>query len=126
MSIYQASRPATSEILRQSILFFTVGSESEGTVVKIRGALDVDTVKLLIDLVDNVIAGQPPPLLVLDLSQVSFFCAAGITALLEVRQRAVSGGSSLVLRNPSRITVRVLELAAMHDTFITASAPRRP
>lgn len=120
MSIYQAAHPATSEIPRHSSLSVTLGSEREATVVKVRGPLDFDTVDVLVDVVDSVMAGQPPPRLVLDLSQVTFFCAAGITALLEVRRRTAAGGCSLVLRNPSRITVRVLDITGVHDAFTTA------
>jgi anti-anti-sigma factor len=101
------------------MLSLTVNQEGRSVVVAARGPLDMDTVDRLVDLAETVLAGQPPPVLVLDLSGVSFFCAAGITALLTVRRRAASEGCALLLRRPSRITVAVLELAGLGDEFTT-------
>lgn len=119
MSVHQVSHLATSETVRQSILSLVLGSEGPATVVEVRGQLDLDTAHLLVDAVENVMAGQPPPVLVLDLSQVNFFCAAGITALLTVRRRAASDGCALLVRNPSRITRTVLGIAGLTDEFVT-------
>ncbi|MGN9806822.1 STAS domain-containing protein [Micromonospora sp. L31] len=76
--------------------------------------------------VEDVMGGQPPPVLVLDLSGVSFFSAAGISALLTVRRRAASDGCALLVRNPSRITATVLGLVGLADEFPTAWIGDRP
>ncbi|SCG73460.1 STAS domain-containing protein [Micromonospora inositola] len=119
MSVHQASHRATPETTRQPILSLAVAREGPAAVVEVRGPLEMGTVDLLIDLVDRVMAGQPPPVLVLDLSGVNFFCAAGITALLAVRQRIASGGCALVVRKPSRIIVTVLDMVGLGDDFTT-------
>ncbi|PWU45040.1 hypothetical protein DLE60_28815 [Micromonospora globispora] len=117
MSLDQAPHVATSETIRQPILSLVHGREGPAAVVEVRGPLDMDTVHLLVDVVDSVMAGQPPPVLVLDLGQVNFFCAAGITALLTARRRAASDGCALLVRNPSRITRTVLGIAGLADEF---------
>ncbi|MGS2617140.1 STAS domain-containing protein [Micromonospora sp. LZ34] len=119
MSVHQAPHPAPPEITRQSILSLAVAAEGPAVVVEVRGPLDMDTVDLLVDLVDKVMAGPPLAVLVLDLSGVSFFCAAGITALLTVRRRVAAEGCALVLRKPSRITTTVLNLVRLRDEFTT-------
>jgi anti-anti-sigma factor len=93
--------------------------EGPVAVMEVRGPLDMETAGQLVDLVDSVLAGQPPPVLILDLSGVDFFCAAGVTALLTARRRLASSGCALMLRRPSRITVAVLELVGLGQEFIT-------
>ncbi|SCG60504.1 STAS domain-containing protein [Micromonospora halophytica] len=119
MSVHQAPPLATRETTCQPILSLAVAREGPATVVVVRGPLDMDTAGLLVDLVDDVMSGQPPPVLVLDLSGVAFFCAAGVTALLAVRRRVTSGGCALVVREPSRITVAVLEMVGLRHEFTT-------
>ncbi|MFC4149599.1 STAS domain-containing protein [Micromonospora mangrovi] len=119
MSVHQAPPCAVREVIRPSLLSLALADEGAATVVKAHGPLDMDTAGLLVDLVDSVLAGQPPPVLVLDLSGVDFFCAAGVTALLTARQRVASSGRALVVRTPSRIIVAVLELVGLEQEFAT-------
>ncbi|MFR9777041.1 STAS domain-containing protein [Micromonospora sp. MS34] len=119
MSVHLASRPAMQDAAQQPVLSLTVLRQGRSVVVEVRGPLDMDTVGSLVGLVDGVMAGQPPPVLVLDLSGVSFFCAAGVTALLTVRRRVASGGRTLVVRQPSRITVAVLDMVGLAHEFTT-------
>lgn len=119
MSVHQVPYPVTQESSRQPILSLAITREGPAAVVDARGALDMATVDLLVNLVDRVLAGQPPPVLVLDLSGLNFFCAAGVTALLTVRRRAASAGCALVVRKPSRITVAVLDMVGLGDEFAT-------
>ncbi|MGB2572115.1 STAS domain-containing protein [Micromonospora citrea] len=119
MSVHQAPPLATRETTCHPLLSLALAREGPATVVVVRGPLDMDTVGSLVGLVDSVLSGQPPPVLVLDLSGVDFFCAAGVTALLAVRRRVTSDGSALVLREPSRITVAVLAMVGLRHEFTT-------
>jgi anti-anti-sigma factor len=119
MSVHHAPQPAPPETTRISVLSLAVAVEGPATVVEVRGPLDMDTVDLLVDLVDRVMAGQPLPVLVLDLSGVTFFSAAGITALLTVRRHVAAGDCALVVRKPSRITVAVLTMVGLREEFTT-------
>ncbi|SCG72433.1 STAS domain-containing protein [Micromonospora coxensis] len=119
MSVHQAPPVTTPETTRPPTLSLAVARDGPATVVTVRGPLDMDTVDSLVDLVDGVMSGLPPPVLVLDLSGVDFFCAAGVTALLTVRRRVASDGSALVVREPSRITVAVLDMVGLRHEFTT-------
>jgi anti-anti-sigma factor len=119
MFVHQAPPPAPPETTRQPVLSLAVAREGPTAVVEVRGPLDMDTVGLLLDLVDRLLAGQPPAVLVLDLSEVSFLSAAGISALLTVRRRVAVVGCALRVREPSPITVTVLDMVGLRDEFIT-------
>jgi anti-anti-sigma factor len=120
MSVHQAPPPAMPETTRHPILALAAAREGPRAVVEVRGPLDLDTVGLLVDFVDDtVLTGRPPAVLVLDLSGVTFFSAAGITALLRVRRRVAVGGCALVVREPSRIVLAVLAMVGLDNEFIT-------
>ncbi|MEU4680394.1 STAS domain-containing protein [Micromonospora sp. NPDC023737] len=119
MSVHQVPYPAPPPTTDQAALSLALTAEGPASVVGVRGPLDMDTVDLLVDFTKTVLAGLPPPVLVLDLSGVSFFGAAGVTVLLTVRQQAAARGCALVIRKPSRITVTVLNLVGLRDEFIT-------
>ncbi|NES27523.1 STAS domain-containing protein [Micromonospora terminaliae] len=119
MSVDQAQHPSARETVRPPALSLALAREGPAVVVEVGGAVDLSTVDPLVALVNRLLSGQPPPVLVLDLSRVSFFCAAGVNALLTVRRRAGSAGCALVLRRPSRITVTVLDIVGLTDEFTT-------
>ncbi|MEU1688356.1 STAS domain-containing protein [Micromonospora sp. NPDC005707] len=119
MSVHHAQHPAAPAITRPPILSLTWAREGPAVVVQVGGPVDMATVDPLVRLVDRLLSGHAPPVLVLDLSGVSFFCAAGVNALLTARGRAGSAGCTLVLRRPSRITVAVLDIVGLTDEFTT-------
>jgi anti-anti-sigma factor len=119
MSVDQAPQRVAPQLAGPPGLSLALVPEGPAVVVKVGGAVDLATVGPLVDLVDRLLSGQPPPVLVLDLSAVSFFCAAGVNALLAIRGRAGPAGSALVLRRPSRITVAVLDIVGLTDEFTT-------
>lgn len=118
MSVHQAPPPTARQTPRQPLLSLTVSTEGAvAVVVQVRGAVEMASAGLLLDAVDTVLASQPPQVLVLDLSGVTFFSAAGITALLAVRQHVAAAGRTLVLRRPSRITSVVIDIVDLRDEF---------
>ncbi|MFE9955592.1 STAS domain-containing protein [Micromonospora sp. NPDC005299] len=119
MSVDHAPHPAAPENTRPPALSLALAREGPAVVVQVGGPVDMATVDPLVGLVDRLLSGHAPPVLVLDLSRVSFFCAAGVNALLTVRRRAGSAGCTLVLRRPSRITVAVLDIVGLTDDFTT-------
>ncbi|PSK67199.1 hypothetical protein B0E53_00833 [Micromonospora sp. MH33] len=119
MSVHHAQHPEAREIARPPTLSLALAREGPAEVVRVGGPLDLATVDRLVDLVDRLVAGGPPAVLVLDLSGVTFFCAAGVNALLTVRRRVASAGCTLVVREPSRITVKVLDIVGLMDEFTT-------
>lgn len=77
------------------------------TVIRLSGELDMSTEHLITELVARV-SQEHPSQVILDMAEVSFFCAAGITALLHARNTIKDAGGELLLRRPSTITMRIL------------------
>jgi anti-anti-sigma factor len=119
MSVHHAQHPAAPQITHRPALSLVLAGEGPAVVVEVGGPVDMATVDPLVRLVDRLLSGHAPPVLVLDLSAVTFFCAAGVNALLTVRARAGSAGCTLVLRRPSRITAAVLAIVGLTDEFTT-------
>ncbi|SCL47891.1 STAS domain-containing protein [Micromonospora chersina] len=119
MSVDHAQHPEIRETARPEALSLALAREGPAAVVRVGGPLDLASVDRLVGLVDRLMGGRPPPILVLDLSAVSFFCAAGVNALLTVRRRVASAGCTLMVREPSPITVKVLDIVGLTDEFIT-------
>jgi anti-sigma B factor antagonist len=77
------------------------------TVIELSGDVDMSTAHLITELVTRV-SEKHPSQVILDMTDVSFFGAAGITALLHARRTTKDSGGELLLRHPSRITMRIL------------------
>jgi anti-anti-sigma factor len=95
------------------LLSLRVRGEGERAVIVARGEVDLGTAGLLVRCGIRALEENPGPL-VLDLARITFFSAAGLRALMELRAAA---GERLLLRAPSRSVVFVLELTALTDRF---------
>jgi anti-anti-sigma factor len=87
-----------------------VGSDG---VFTLRGELDMATADQLSEIVEGSTGT-----LVLDLEGVTFINSSGLQAVLTAQKAARKRGAELVLRRPSRVVHRVLELASMTETFV--------
>ncbi|MEU8607299.1 STAS domain-containing protein [Actinoplanes sp. NPDC048791] len=98
---------------------FTLSTVEDGavTVVRACGELDQDTAPALTEHTDQLVAGRSPLVLVLDLAGVDYLGAAGITALLYVRDAVGRRGGRLVLREPSSQVRKVLQLGQVAGLF---------
>ena len=54
---------------------------------------------------------------VVDLSEVTFFDSAGLNFLVALRQLAHSRGGSIVLRRPTSLVLRLLEIVGLQGAF---------
>lgn len=104
------------------LLSLRVRAGGERTVVEACGEIDLGTAGLLARVADRVLE-ENPGRLVLDLARVTFFSAAGLRVLMELRGVA---GERLVLRAPSPSVVFVLELTALADRFTVWDAETEP
>jgi anti-anti-sigma factor len=86
------------------------------TVIRVRGDLDLCTMDLLTERVDQVLRQQPLRL-VLDLADLTFFCADGVRALHHIHHAVAGIAGDLVLRDPSVSTMRVLALTRTAHHF---------
>lgn len=97
----------------------SISSVNEGPslkVIAIGGELDLDTVHLLTELVDRI-ADHHPARVGIDMSGVTFFCAAGLSALLRARQTIAAVGGRLVLMAPSVPTEKILAITDTRHLF---------
>jgi anti-anti-sigma factor len=101
---------------RAPILSVRLVSYRIPTVIEISGEVDLSSAHLITEVVDHVTRHHSSQV-VLDMSKVRFFCAAGISALLHARATVTAAGGQLLLRNPSRQTWRALDLTATDRLF---------
>ena len=80
-------------------------------VVHLDGELDLATAPQLVEAVDALLASRPPlQRLVVDLGGLAFVDVVGLDVLLRAQQRVAAGGGSVVVRRPSALVRRVVEL----------------
>jgi anti-anti-sigma factor len=97
-----------------------VRREREG--LRLFGEVDLATCPTLVEALDTVIV-QPAGDVILDCSAVTFFGAAGVSALIRAGNELDRSRRRLVIRNPSSIVRRVLGLFDLAELF--ADAPNR-
>ncbi|AGL18913.1 STAS domain-containing protein [Actinoplanes sp. N902-109] len=84
------------------------GTATPAAVVTVEGDVDLDTAPLL--QAGLLRALQSWPFVVCDLNKVTFFGAAGTTALLAARRCASATGHTLSLRGARGMTRQILEM----------------
>jgi anti-sigma B factor antagonist len=103
---------------------FVVDTRRQGAaeVVQVSGEVDIATAPLLRAVLDTVV-GRRPTLVVVDLSEATFLDAHALSALTALRRRLAGRHARLVLRDPSPIVLRLLELTEMTQAFEIATGP---
>ena len=100
----------------QPIMSLALTNLSDVAVIAVTGEVDLGTADLLVRLVNRV-ATRHPDRIVLDMTGVTFFGAAGVTALLRAHDFACAAGVRLLLRAPSRQTRWVLAITETDHVF---------
>ena len=103
----------------------SLANHRDVAVITVSGELDLDTVPLLIDLVERVAAAHPDRVII-DMANVTFICAAGITALLKAQDMITGAGGRLVLRAASAQTQRILAISRADHLFRPDPTAARP
>lgn len=99
------------------ILTVTVCPAPAGAfVVAVRGEVDRSTTPLLRDRLLDLLRPTCPHLVV-DLTDVSFFGAAGLTVLVTVREAAEAAGVRLCLVAGTRVVLRPLTITGLDELF---------
>ena len=91
-----------------------VGADGEA-VVYLVGELDLAVRDLLVDALTQ--ASDMRQRLVIDLSRTTFIDSTGLKALVDLWRRRRSAGLELVLREPSPVVMRTLQLAGLADVL---------
>ncbi len=81
-------------------------------VLRLVGELDLATVPVLRESVDNVV-GPHLRALVVDLSDLTFVDVKGLRALFDARQTATAAGAEFELRSPTDWTLEVIRLVGL-------------
>jgi anti-anti-sigma factor len=100
----------------EPLLSLSLCGDSALNVITISGEMDMGTVHLLTELVQHV-ARQRPDRVVLDMTQVRFFCADGLRAVIRARDLVDSAGGHLVLHQPSAAVLLVLTVTGTDRLF---------
>jgi anti-sigma B factor antagonist len=90
--------------------------QSDGSVVTVRGDLDMETVA---QLTQALVGLSGTVVLVLD--ELSFVDSSGLQGILNAQRAARARGDELILRRPSEALVRVLEMTDLRGTFVIES-----
>jgi anti-sigma B factor antagonist len=103
---------------------FVVDTRRDGTseVVEVRGEVDIATAPLLRAVLDTVV-GRRPNRVEVDLSGTTFLDAHALSTLTAVRRRLAGRHARLVLRDPSPVVVRLLELTGLAHAFEVSTGP---
>lgn len=80
----------------------------EATLVRVVGEVDVATAPKLLAEIEDLLA-RGTRLVVLELSGVDFLDGFGLRALEQAKERLTRGDGWLLVRNPSKVVLQVLE-----------------
>ncbi|MCO1595368.1 STAS domain-containing protein [Micromonospora sp. RHAY321] len=100
----------------------TCARQGPTTQIRVAGEIDMSNAHLLVELVGRL-PGRPPPRIALDLSEVTYFGAHGITALLRARHLALHRGGQFTLRDLSPAVRHILALAGVRQELGVADPP---
>jgi anti-sigma B factor antagonist len=112
-----AARMAFSAATGTTVLSVATVVLGPVTVLNAAGDLDMDTAIMLRRHIDLTVAVHAPEVLVVDLGEVGFLGAAGITALIDCADRVRSGGGRLRLRRLSHLVRLALRASRTLDLF---------
>jgi anti-sigma B factor antagonist len=87
-------------------------------VVKLAGEIDMSTVQRLSKVVSDMLGTDPPPRVVLDLSEVTFCDSQGLGTLVVLSRKATMAQSCLVLTNVGDFLMRVLDITGLRGALM--------
>jgi anti-sigma B factor antagonist len=92
------------------------------TVVSLAGEIDMSTVSRLAAAVDDVLATEPPPRVVLDMAGVTFCDSQGLGTLVVLSRKATLAQTYLVLVNVGAFLIRVLDITGLRNALMIQEA----
>jgi anti-anti-sigma factor len=95
--------------------------EGSGVIVQLVGELDLSTVAVFVDAIDDVLEQQPRKV-ELDLSDLSFIDSSGVGAYVTAFRRAMKQGTRLSVGARSALVQRVLELSGVEEALAAEAA----
>ncbi|MEU0553436.1 STAS domain-containing protein [Dactylosporangium maewongense] len=99
-------------------LSVTVRRAPTETVVSLAGEIDMSTVQRLATTVDEILGGDAPQRVVLDMSGVTFCDSQGLGTLVVLSRKATMAQSYLVLTNVGAFLIRVLDITGLRGALM--------
>jgi anti-anti-sigma factor len=87
--------------------------ETDDGVVTVRGEIDRITIDRVVDAVEQVRG-----VVVLELDRVTFLDSSGLQGILAAQQDARARGGDVILRRPSHVVSRVLDITGLRQAFV--------
>jgi len=82
--------------------------------VTVRGEIDRNTIGPLVEAIETT----GDTIVVVDLENVSFLDSSGLQGILFAQQAARQRGGDIVLRHPSHVVSRVLDIAGLREALV--------
>ncbi|MER6302038.1 STAS domain-containing protein [Kitasatospora sp. NPDC001539] len=112
------AREGSGPIDDTGVFAVTVRDSLAGPVLVCAGELDVDQVPVFTAAAHRALAARPvPPMLLIDLHEVTFMDSAGLNALLLARIQARRQGTVIHLVHPSQQVARLLDITGCDQVF---------
>jgi anti-anti-sigma factor len=96
-------------------------TDGPGVVMRLSGELDLGTVPMFVDAMADVL-GDNPPVVELDLSELTFIDSSGVGAYVTAFRRAKAQGTNLSVGPRSPLVQRVLELSGVEEALAAEAA----
>ena len=122
-----ASAPARSRSryageVNRADLSISLRSTPAEAVITLVGEIDMLTVPRLSQTVSEVLGTDPPPRVVLDLTDVTFCDSQGLGTLVVLSRKATMAQSCLVLSNVGDFLLRVLDITGLRGALMIQEA----
>ena len=95
-------------------------ADDDAVTVALAGELDLSGAETVNQLLRRVVAAGPATLNV-DLAHLSFLDSSGIQCLVDAAKQASSVGCTVVVRRPSEMIVRVLQICGVDTLLLEGS-----
>jgi anti-anti-sigma factor len=118
MDLDEATRPAADFLHVDA----TGAADERYVRLILKGELDSETAPLLLSAFGSVLSQPSAELVELDLADLAFVGAAGLRCLLECQTAVHRAGARMILRDPSSLLVRLLNVVGLRSEFTISPA----
>jgi len=102
------------------LLQWSVSSSARETLVALEGEIDLASADRLNQVLADVVDGRPAKLAI-DLAKVTFLDSTGIRELMIAANAAAETGCRFVVRHPTPMIERTLEICGLRDLLVEDS-----
>ena len=112
---------AAGDVKGFAALQVTKATSADAVVVRFAGELDLSTVAVFVEAVDDAL-DQQPKIIELDMADLSFIDSSGLGAYVTAFRRARAAGTDLRLGARSALVQRVFEISGV-ETALASESP---